>query len=216
MDLSGSDRKRSQLFLDRVPYTYVIGWKDQDKWYYGCRYAKGCHPTDLWKTYFTSSNLVKRYREKYGEPTVIQIRKVFESAEKCILWENKVIRKLCSKQDRWLNVFVAPARPPDKCATYGMLGKNHTNETKEKIKQSNVGQKRTKQTCDNIARAMTGKPGNKSMLGRHHTDEAKEKMLIASKKPKSSTMRSKLSATCTGRKRQYLDDGTWTWTYNKK
>ena len=30
-------------------YTYVIGWKDVDKYYYGVRFAEGCQPSDLWE-----------------------------------------------------------------------------------------------------------------------------------------------------------------------
>lgn len=50
------------------PYLYVIGWTNLNKWYIGCRYAKGCHPGDLWVSYFTSSEVVREYRANYGEP----------------------------------------------------------------------------------------------------------------------------------------------------
>lgn len=41
-----------------IPYTYLLGWPEIDKWYYGVRYAKKCHPSDLWVTYKTSSRHV--------------------------------------------------------------------------------------------------------------------------------------------------------------
>jgi hypothetical protein len=31
-----------------TPYTYLIGWSNQNKYYYGVRYAKDCHPNDFW------------------------------------------------------------------------------------------------------------------------------------------------------------------------
>lgn len=88
---------------DRIPYTYLIGWSNHDLWYYGCRYAKGCKPEDLWVTYFTSSkgkeNVkgVREYRKEFGEPDVIQIRKTFNSVDKCRLFEHKVLRRLDAK-----------------------------------------------------------------------------------------------------------------------
>lgn len=87
-----------------VPYTYLIGWSKYDKWYYGSKYAKNCHPKDLWVKYFTSSKNVKNFREKYGEPDVIQIRRTFNSVEEARKWEIKVIRRLKIVSDkRFLN-----------------------------------------------------------------------------------------------------------------
>jgi hypothetical protein len=79
---------------NHIPYTYLIGWSHREKYYYGVRYAKGCNPNELWKTYFTSSKVVNKYRKLYGEPDIIQIRKLFTSKDKAILWENRVLEKL--------------------------------------------------------------------------------------------------------------------------
>jgi hypothetical protein len=85
-------------------YTYLIGWTLHNKWYYGVRYAKGCQPSELWRTYFTSSSYVHEFRSKYGDPDIIQIRKVFETKEKAILWENKVLKRMNVIYDeKWLN-----------------------------------------------------------------------------------------------------------------
>ena len=77
-----------------MAYTYLIGWSNLDKWYYGVRYAKLCHPTELWNSYFTSSKHVKSFREEYGEPDVIEVRKEFSDANKARNWETKVLKKL--------------------------------------------------------------------------------------------------------------------------
>jgi len=90
---------------DRTPYTYLIGWRLHNKWYYGARYGAGCHPSDLWTKYFTSSRIVKRLRAKIGDPDVIQVRRTFKSHKDAILWEHKVLRRLkVSKKDMWINV----------------------------------------------------------------------------------------------------------------
>lgn len=85
-------------------YTYLLGWTKLNKYYYGVRYAKNAKPEDLWVTYFTSSKYVKEFRMKYGEPNIIQIRKVFSEKKKAMLWEQKVLKKMNAVFDeKWLN-----------------------------------------------------------------------------------------------------------------
>lgn len=78
-----------------IPFTYLIGWSSQNKFYYGRKTQKGCHPDMLWQTYFTSSKTVKKFRAEYGEPDIIQIRKIFPNDPKrCAIWENKFLIKV--------------------------------------------------------------------------------------------------------------------------
>lgn len=87
-----------------MAYTYLIGWSKHNKFYYGARWAKDCSPDDLWSTYFTSSKHVKVFREEHGEPDIIQVRKVFNDAEKCKLHECKALNRLdVLNNDKWLN-----------------------------------------------------------------------------------------------------------------
>ncbi len=87
-----------------IPFTYLIGWSAYNKWYYGVRYAKGCSPKDLWKTYFTSSRVVKQFRKDFGEPDVIQIRKTFTSKKSATMHEYKVLNRLdASNNTKFLN-----------------------------------------------------------------------------------------------------------------
>ena len=77
-----------------TPYTYLIGWSSLNTWYYGRRTHRKATPDDLWKTYFTSSKFVKEFRVKYGEPDIIQVRRVFDDNDKCKIWECRVLTKL--------------------------------------------------------------------------------------------------------------------------
>ena len=87
-----------------TPYTYLIGWSKLNKWYYGARYAQGCQPKDLWKTYFTSSKAVEDFTNRNGQPDVIQIRRTFDNAKDCIEWEFKALKRIQSAQkDHFLN-----------------------------------------------------------------------------------------------------------------
>jgi len=90
--------------MQHTPFTYLIGWTNLNKWYYGVRYAKNCHPSDLWTTYFTSSPIVKQFIEDNGHPDVIQVRKIFNNVLASRQWEDKVQRKLNVIHDqKWLN-----------------------------------------------------------------------------------------------------------------
>jgi hypothetical protein len=77
-----------------TPYTYLIGWSQHKKFYYGVRFAACCNPKDLWVKYFTSSKHVKKFREKHGEPDIVQIRKTFQNATQAKTWEEKVLRRM--------------------------------------------------------------------------------------------------------------------------
>ncbi len=107
------------------PFTYHIAWSDQDIHYYGARYKNGCSPEDLWVTYFTSSKHVHAFREEYGEPDIVEVRKTFSTKEEAIEWEQKVLKRLkVKKNDKWLNIAIG--KPTAK-------GYKHTEEHKAYI-----------------------------------------------------------------------------------
>lgn len=97
---------------DRTPYCYLIGWTEQNLWYYGRRTAEGCHPSEFWKKYFTSCGAsnnskiqtVHTCRRDYGEPDVLKICKVFTSVYECVSWETKFLTKVnAAKNPIFLN-----------------------------------------------------------------------------------------------------------------
>lgn len=86
-------------------YTYLIGWRQQGKFYYGCQFGKNANPGNLWKTYFTSSRHVKAFRLEHGEPDIIEVRKIFGGdGAACRSWEERVLTKIMNRRDgMWLN-----------------------------------------------------------------------------------------------------------------
>jgi len=116
-------------------YTYLIGWSNLDLWYYGVRFANKCHPSqDLWHKYFTSSKLVKKYRKSFGEPDVIQIRKIFTEKEKAIAWEFKVLKRIQVLEDnKWLNRAISGAVVNKKGLANHRFGVITPHQVKEKI-----------------------------------------------------------------------------------
>ena len=96
-----------------IYYTYLIGWSNASLFYYGVRYAKNAHPSELFITYFTSSKHVKHYIAKYGNPDIIQIRKTFTERHKAINWEHNVLKRMNLKEDtRFLNATNNPGIAP--------------------------------------------------------------------------------------------------------
>lgn len=93
--------------MGRECYTYLIGWQKHNLFYYGVRFARNCHPDDLWVSYFTSSSHVKAQRERFGDPDLIQVRKKFgDNPEAAKLWEDKVLRRLkVADKPQWLNKY---------------------------------------------------------------------------------------------------------------
>lgn len=87
-----------------TPYTYLIGWKALDLWYYGVKFSKTADPQKFWVNYFTSSKDVKALREEFGEPDVREIRRTFATQEAAVDWERKVIRRINAVwADKWIN-----------------------------------------------------------------------------------------------------------------
>jgi len=146
-----------------IPYTYLIGWSNHNKWYYGVRFARDCNPNDLWKTYFTSSKVVKAFRKKHGEPDIIQIRKTFSDYKESCLWEAKVLKRMkVTSKDMWLNIAgsAAPAH------MYG--GQVQSDLAKRRIKNgtSNIIEwNKEKVVCPKC-----GKMGQKRAMKRWHFD----------------------------------------------
>lgn len=161
-----------------TPYTYLIGWSQLNVWYYGsrtakignCLYESGCHPDELWKTYFSSSKHVKEFRKLHGEPNVIEVRRTFNSSGAALFWETKVIRRMnLPSNKKWLNranvlgeyVTTKPkSLEHRKKLSQWQLGlkRQPLNEaTKKKISLANKGKVRTTEMRKNISLAGIGK-----------------------------------------------------------
>lgn len=98
-----------------TPYTYRITHLPSGKHYYGSRYAKNCHPDDLWVKYFTSSKTVKKLIEQDGKDAFfVEVRKVFNDKKSCVEWERKVLVRLgVPRNDNWLNKYSGVSLTPE-------------------------------------------------------------------------------------------------------
>lgn len=156
-----------------TPFTYLIGWKELNRWYYGVRFARGCHPDDLWTKYFTSSKYVQKMRGEYGEPNVVEIRQTFDDSLQAREWEEKVIRRIRAVNSlKWLNKqnggtkFSIDSHSIETKIKIGErkkgkpswnIGVSPSQETRIKMSDSNRGKVRSEETRLSISNAMRGK-----------------------------------------------------------
>lgn len=150
------------------PYTYLIGWSQHDKWYYGVRYAKNAHPDDLWNPYKTSSKHVKSFIEAFGEPDVIQVRKTFRTALQAREWEHKVLRRMRAiHRSDFLNKTDNKSISPDACVL-GAITNGSFRDTEFQKEMNRRSQERIRDLLEDpewldnrnaaISKAKKGKP----------------------------------------------------------
>lgn len=77
------------------PYTYMITFLPTNQKYYGVRFASGCSTSDLWSTYFTSSETVHQLIEQHGKESFsVEVRKLFKTKEEALSWEKRFLRRV--------------------------------------------------------------------------------------------------------------------------
>jgi hypothetical protein len=140
--------------LKNIPFTYLLKHIPTNKYYYGVRFKKGCHPNDLWTKYFTSSKKVKSLIKRYGKKSFIfEIRKTFKTQQEAIKWENKVLKRMkVIYRNDFLNLTDNKSIDPThlsrimmgkrKGKDNYMFGKKHSKETIKKMKLSIKGKKK--------------------------------------------------------------------------
>jgi len=179
-----------------IPFTYLVKHIPTNKYYYGVKFKKGCHPNDLWTKYFTSSKKVKGLIRKYGKKSFqFEIRKTFKTQKQAREWEHKVLRRLkVIYRDDFLNLSDSLHIDPKIISKSKMGNKNHmygkkmSKKHKQKIKNSLIerykklphhskGRKHTPAFLRFLSKLNSGK--NNPMYGKKLSKEARKKMSIA-------------------------------------
>jgi len=132
-----------------VGYTYVVTHKPSGRRYYGCQWKKGVNPSNLWKSYFTSSKEVRSLIETDGKESFdYEIRKTFtDNPRKALEWEVRVLRRLnASKNPNWINL------------SNGHLNFNSTSiATRKRISEASLGKPKSEQHKAAMSRGRRGK-----------------------------------------------------------
>lgn len=142
-------------------YVYYLEWPTGKK-YIGIRKSE---TIDLWIKYFTSSKVVKKYRETNGEPHIIEIIEKFDDFNDAAKLEQKLLTENNAAVDEtWLNRTNGNLK---------FLCKGHSPETRQKIGKVHLGKKRPESTILKMKEAR-----KKQVI----TEESKKKMSESAKR----------------------------------
>lgn len=125
-------------------YTYLVKNTITNKVYYGKRTTHIEPKKDLWNRYFTSSKVVARDIQEYGiSAFTYEIRRFFKNKEKMNIWEAKVLRRCkVEKNTKFMNQHYTSENFV--CKSPPFKGHTHTEDSKEKIRQSVIDTKSKK------------------------------------------------------------------------
>lgn len=139
-------------------YTYLIKHIPTNQFYYGVRYSKNCNPSDLWKTYFTSSKKVKKLIEQYGKDSfVYEIRKTFDNVEDAQNWEKRVLMRMkIPHREDFLNHRYSYSIPSMSGSSHPLYKIGHKKESRRKMSVSHMGKKLSDTTREKMSLSRTG------------------------------------------------------------
>lgn len=195
--MSACSSQKNQ-FLGCRPFVYVVMWTQLNQAYLGVRYARGCHPSDLWSTYFTSSNYVARFREQNGEPDHIEVLETFLTAKEAIAAEKDIISTFeLHRNPAFLNRNCAGTFVMDDVVrqqiSSSKMGIKHSEQSKLKMSESRKGRVMSEETRAKISASRKGwkvseetkAKLSQSLKGRQFSEEHRKKISTANqgKKP---------------------------------
>jgi len=167
------------------PFTYLITFLPTGQRYYGVRTKRGCHPDQLWKTYYTSSKVISQLISLHGPDAFrVEIRRTFTTKDEAILWEHRVLRRLNAAQHPG---YLNRNNGDRKFINHGitMNGKRHTEDAKKRMSINSSGSKNpnwggkafTEETRRKLSKARTGVKESAEVV------EAKRQRVLGSNNP---------------------------------
>lgn len=172
------------------PYVYVVGWTSFPKFYIGVRTANLVPAAqDLWVKYFTSSKLVKAFREQHGEPDCLETF-LFDTKDAAVFKEAELIQVFLREYgpDVFLNrgpVVPVITEAMRKRMAEKLRGRPKSAEHRAKLSASKKGRRWTAERRAKTSAALKGKP--------------KPWLQGKKRKPHSAETRAKISASNKGR-----------------
>ena len=195
----------------KIPYSYFLYHIPTGLKYYGIKHAKNCHPDQLWKTYFSSSSIVKQLIKDHGADSFLYtVRKTFTDSKSALLWEHKVLRRLnAAQRSDWINRHNGGSKFRSPGA--------HSDRTKQSISKKLKGRKFTDSHKDKISKGSLYDRQKRRDQGWKMPTDFVPKMLKTRQEnieqglinPYSKERNAKMSASKTGTKRKYLPDGSF-------
>ena len=87
-----------------MQYRYTILFKPTGQMYHGSKYSNDADPNLFWKTYFTSSKIIKKLIEEYGTSSFEIIELILHPNNDAYECEKKFLQlNNCASSNEWLN-----------------------------------------------------------------------------------------------------------------
>lgn len=195
----------------KIPYSYFLYHKPTGLKYYGIKHGKNCHPDQLWKTYFSSSSIVKQLIKEHGADSFLyKVRKTFLDSESALLWEHKVLRRLkAAQRSDWINRHNGGSKFRSPVF--------HSQKTKDKLSLKIKGQRRSEETKAKMREKAKIREDRRRVDGWQYPADAQIKARATLNariargeiNPYGSAFRAKQSKSKKGTKRKYLPDGSF-------
>lgn len=194
-----------------IPFSYYLYHRPTNQHYYGIRHCQGCHPSELWVKYFSSSVIVKQLIEQYGKDSFNwQVRKTFIDSTSALLWEHRLLNRInASNRSDWLNRHNGGSK--FRGPTF------HTEKTKQKISTRTKGIRKSEETKNKMSVGSLIDRQRRKDQGWKMPEDFVQRMLQTRNEkikngiinPYSIERNAKMSASKKGTKRQYLPDGSF-------
>lgn len=139
---------------DRTPFFYIITHKVSKKRYAGCKTSKGCHPSQLWSTYFTSSNIINNIIKNEGRNIFsVEIRNIFNSVDECLTYETNFLKKInASHNQNWFNLHNGDGH----FSTGGKTLGPYSMSRRKNISNALTGKNKSIEHCKNMSMSHLG------------------------------------------------------------
>lgn len=133
---------------DRIPYTYLATHYGSGKRYYGSRYRKGCHPSELGKKYFTSSKIIKEIIKKEGIGAFFwEVRMICSTPEQARCREAKFLKRVnAAGNPNWFNQHNGDGK-----FLNGFQGKTHKPSSRRAISNFHIGKPKSIEARQNMS-----------------------------------------------------------------
>lgn len=176
-----------------TPFSYHLYHVPTGRHYYGIRYRRGCKPSDLWSTYFSSSKRVEELIEEYGADSFrVRVRRTFRTGAEALAWEEKLLTRIdAASRPDWINESNGGKnfRPP----------KRHTRKTKALLSKRITGKKRSEETKRRMRESAIRANAKRKASGHVYAKASPERI-------------EKIRAARQGTKKVFLPDGSWTYS----
>ena len=121
-----------------TPFVYTVKIFDPKsnslRWYIGSKYARGCSPSDLWASYFTSSKAIRDLLQTYGvNAFTTKIVKIFKDEKSAKEFEEQLVRRAISRGMRLGHELINRNIPNTGWQTMSQAGIPKTKEAMKKM-----------------------------------------------------------------------------------